>query len=126
MGVLYSTVFGPTKAPLPKGLPADPELKKGIGYVQRAINEATLKHGTFASSALVNGRARLISDKLFQGIATHFRQLGYVVHAPTPLAKWLEALREAERNDLTMMRFYQEISLGNVLLVELPSQERPI
>lgn len=90
-----------------------------VDQLQECIDRVRARGGTFASSAVVNARARVTSDRIYQAVAQHFRRAGFIVHAPTPLAKWLEAVREAELNDLSVQRgLYSHLSLGNVILVE--------
>mgnify|MGYP001332521749 CR=1 FL=1 len=91
-----------------------------IQDLQSTIDRVTANKGTFASSGLVNAKARITSDRIFNLVANHFRAMGHTVYAPTKLAMWLEALQDADRNELTLLRgMYTEMSLGNVILVRL-------
>ena len=96
-----------------------------IHFLEGCISKVELKKGDFATSAIVNADARLISDDDYHAIADHFRSLGYVVHSPPTRDIWNQACQNHKRNDLAFLRwgYKEDEDLQQVILVAVPKKE---
>ena len=93
-----------------------------IQFLQRRIDAVKLKHGNFATSAVVNENAFLQSEKVYQDVAQHFRNLGYIVHAPPSADTFKHACDNHARNEMTLIRWNSEPeALAHMILVEIPA-----
>jgi hypothetical protein len=98
----------------------DELVSKYTSALQRQIDKVTLTKGNFATSALVNKEVFLISEKLYQDVAQHFRNQGYTVHAPPSKETFQKASANYARNDMSATRYASTPdALNNMILVEM-------